>query len=108
MSTIGVHFAYVLVCVCVCECECYHCRPAERSLHDLPPLTCISMPLAHFHYSRCVSLLSHFTYPNSWPLELPQGGNLGRSLYLSLSIHTLLVLLLSPLPYSPWYSDVVC
>ncbi|KAG0729806.1 Hyccin [Chionoecetes opilio] len=34
----------------------YFAMPAERSLHDLPPLTSISMPLAHFHYSRCVDL----------------------------------------------------
>lgn len=30
----------------------YFAMPAERSLHDLPPLMSISMPLAHFHYSR--------------------------------------------------------
>ncbi|XP_042217721.1 uncharacterized protein LOC121863249 [Homarus americanus] len=29
----------------------YFAMPAERSLHDLPPLMSISMPLAHFHYS---------------------------------------------------------
>lgn len=30
----------------------YFAIPAERSLHDLPQLMSISMPLAHFHYSR--------------------------------------------------------
>ncbi|XP_071524776.1 hyccin isoform X3 [Panulirus ornatus] len=30
----------------------YFAMPAERSLHDLPPLMSISMSLAHFHYSR--------------------------------------------------------
>ncbi|ROT69512.1 putative hyccin isoform X1 [Penaeus vannamei] len=30
----------------------YFAIPAERSLHDLPSLMSISMPLSHFHYSR--------------------------------------------------------
>ncbi|XP_066988127.1 hyccin-like isoform X3 [Macrobrachium rosenbergii] len=30
----------------------YFAIPAERSLHDLPLLMSVSMPLAHFHYSR--------------------------------------------------------
>lgn len=103
MSMINVHFAFI--CLSVCECECYHCRPAERSLHDLPPLTCISMPLAHFHYSRCVRLSSNLTC-SSCSSELPQGGNHGISLFVSIFSHFIGTDHLFPFPFVFQYSTI--